>query len=95
MAVLVIIAEDDAIPANIPELVKREYPDHFQYNTRTWFVSAKGLTTKRVAASLGINADEDDEGEVEGVAVFRVTASYWGNANADLWEWLKVKFESA
>lgn len=94
MAVFAIIAEDDSVPADLSGIIKDRHPDCFQYNKRTWFVSLKGQTVKKVAESIGMKPSEDEaEDELVGVAIFRINPSYWGNATADLWDWLKANFE--
>jgi hypothetical protein len=95
MALFLIMAEDDSIPADIQKLVDREFPDSYKINKRCWVISLKGFTTEKVARKLNVAVDDDDDGEgkTEGVVIMRATPSYWGNANTQLWDWLKAHVE--
>lgn len=79
-------------PTENPKLIaaiKEKFPDNnYQITSTQWIVSAKG-TAQQISDTLGINAKENPTG----LALIFAIAGYWGLANTDLWEWMKVKTE--
>ncbi len=79
------------LPKENPELItaiKEKFSDNYQITSAQWIVSAKG-TAQQISDALGISAKEHPTR----LAVIFAIAGYWGRANADLWEWIKVQME--
>jgi hypothetical protein len=79
------------LPAENPKLVaaiKEKFPDHYEIISTQWIISTKG-TARQISDNLGISGKEPATGD----AVILTIAGYWGRADPDLWEWIKVKMQ--
>jgi hypothetical protein len=77
-----------------PELeakIAEKFPRSRQWGdgTRSWILVGKG-TAKDVSDALGIVPGSQNNGTL----VVRLSADYYGLANAEFWGWLKESFES-
>jgi hypothetical protein len=80
---------DEVVSARLPER------DTFKLAGRGgWLVSFPG-TSIELSNSLGITGQP--EGTAPSVASVLVTSvgAYYGRGSADMWEWLKTRFEAA
>jgi hypothetical protein len=90
MSVFVVIGEESASTER-RQAVKNAFADrHLRISPNVYLVDARGQTSDQVSNNLGVKT-----GEFTGVAVFQITGSYWGIANAGIWAWLKAAFERA
>jgi len=79
------------LPEENPKLVaaiEEKFSDHYQVTPTQWIISVKG-TAKQISDTLGVSGKEPPTGE----AVILTIAGYWGRADTNLWEWMKVKME--
>jgi hypothetical protein len=78
----------------VVEAIKRVYPnDHLTISDTQWLVSASG-TVMDLSAKLGVFDPKNPNLPPTGNAVIFATSSYFGRAQANIWEWLKAKLES-
>lgn len=61
-------------------------------NDAGWFVDFHG-TSIELSARIGITAGGSDKPRLGSALVTPIT-SYYGRGPADMWEWLKTRFES-
>lgn len=74
----------------LKEKVEEQFLDnYYTIDEDKWLVAAEGLTTKDVAAKLGMAKTGGTRGIVISIA------GYNGLAPADIWEWLKAKASKA
>ncbi|MBU4233508.1 MAG: hypothetical protein KKD99_11170 [Proteobacteria bacterium] len=79
------------LPAETPKLIaaiKEKFPDHYEITSTQWMISTKG-TAKQISDTLGVSGKEPPTGD----AIILTIAGYWGRAEPNLWEWMKVKME--
>ena len=92
MSVFVIISQQSPHPS-LQTIIKEKYPnDHYELSLNQWLVSAK-TTARGLSVELGITHKEDDK-TTTGAAIVLSVSSYWGRANPNVWEWLKVNWGS-
>jgi hypothetical protein len=90
MPVFAVLIDNDLSPAAMAEQVKKIYSDKsLQVSERSWFVSVQGESTQTICKKLGVPE------EFRGVIVFELTATYWGAARKEIWDFLKKGFESS
>lgn len=90
MSVFVIISP---VPSNprLQAMIKQHYPNnHYELYSNQWLVSG-GVTAQELSEKLGIDKTTDESGSA---IVFSIS-SYWGKANPNIWEWLKVHWEKS
>ncbi|TAL87486.1 MAG: hypothetical protein EPN46_03895 [Candidimonas sp.] len=67
--------------------------DRFQLQGNSgWLVRFAG-TTKEVSDKIGITGQKEGEAATLGSALVTPVTSYYGRGPADMWEWLKIRFE--
>jgi hypothetical protein len=75
--------------------IKAKFPnDYYKLSNNEWLLCGGG-TSIDISRILGIadaNADKDKGGD-KGLAVVFAISSYYGFETADLWDWVKVKWE--
>ncbi len=79
------------LPEENPKIItaiKEKFSDNYQVTPTQWIISTKG-TAKQISDTLGISGKEPPTGD----AVILTIAGYWGRAEPNLWEWMKVKME--
>lgn len=85
------------LPSPEPRVVaaiKAAYPnDHFSINETQWLVSSNG-TAIDLCAKIGVFDAKNPAAPSTGNAVIFATSSYFGRAQATIWDWLKAKLES-
>jgi hypothetical protein len=90
MAIFVLIADDGPNPEAIHAAITANFTESIRFGTRTWFVATKG-TPQSISQTLGLWPN--DPPQFTGLAVLQLAGPYWGRANANIWSWLKEKFE--
>jgi hypothetical protein len=79
----------------VVEAIKHAYPNDFLSITDIqWLISANG-TAIDVSAKLGIYDPKNPTVPPSGNAVIFATSSYFGRAEATIWDWLKTKLEAS
>ena len=78
-----------AVVAAIPEESRYELP-----NSAGWFVSFKG-TTIELSHALAVTGQPDGAPHTTGSVLITSIVSYYGRGSAEMWEWLKTRFENA
>ena len=92
MSIFVVISP---MPSNtkLQATIKEKYPnDYYELHQNQWLVSSEG-TTRELSEALGIN--DKNAAKYTGPAIVFAISSYWGRANTDIWEWLKVNWEKS
>lgn len=80
-------------PALAQNITSKFPQDHLVLNDTQWLISTTG-TVAELSAKLGVyDVTKPTESPV-GLAVIFATSSYFGRAQANIWEWLKAKLES-
>ena len=80
-------------PDKLKAAIEDNYPDNFlEVAVGQWLVSAKG-TAKEISDKLGITNDERKPGITPAMVV--KSDGYYGRAAGNIWEWMKVKIETA
>jgi hypothetical protein len=89
MAIYVVLSEANNTP--LRDKIAAAYPNGGSYriNDQQWLLVSE-QDAKDVGDGLGLS-----EGELGGVAIFRVGAPYWGWHEKALWEWVALKFPIA
>ncbi|MHB8173088.1 MAG: hypothetical protein ACYDFU_01330 [Nitrospirota bacterium] len=81
-------------PAENPALqtaIKEKFPENnYKITSTQWIISGKG-TAQQISDMLGITKGTGPG--TSGLGVVLGVSSYWGRADAGLWEWMKVKTE--
>lgn len=78
-----------AVAATIQEDSRYELP-----NNAGWLVNFKG-TSMELSHVLGLTGQPEGTPATLGSVLITSIISYYGRASADMWEWLKTRFESA
>ena len=67
-----------------PEVLSRlaSVPDQIQLASNVWLLRSEELV-KDLSERLGVGEDPVSSG-----VVFRLNGTYWGRANANVWDWL-------
>ncbi len=65
---------------------------HKLQNDMGWLVRHSGTTTE-VSNHLGLTGQPQGERSPIGSAMVTLVSSYYGRGPADMWEWLKTRFE--
>lgn len=63
-------------------------------NGMGWLISFRG-TSVELSNHLGITGFHEGESPSLNSVLITSVSSYYGRASSDMWEWLKVRFESA
>jgi hypothetical protein len=63
-------------------------------NGRGWLISYRG-TSVELSNFLGITGFPEGGSPTLTSVLITAASSYYGRASSDIWEWLKVRFESA
>jgi hypothetical protein len=91
MAVFVVFRTAD--PARVGQTIAEKYPgDHMDLGEGVWLISGKG-TAKEISDTLGFSSATGGSAIGNGI-VFRMD-SYFGRAQTNIWDWIKVKIEAA
>jgi hypothetical protein len=74
--------------------IKEKFPDdYYKYSGNQWFLCAGG-TSIDISRTLEIaDPDKDKLSGAMGTAAVLAVSSYYGYETADMWDWLKVKWE--
>lgn len=83
-AIISPMASNPKLETKIQELYPKDYYKLFE---NQWMVCSGG-TAQELSEKLEINKEEGNTGPA---IVFSV-ASYWGRANPNIWEWIKVNW---
>jgi hypothetical protein len=76
----------------LAEAIQRVYPtDHLKISDSNWLVSS-AQTVIEVSNALQVSGFEPTF-VPKGNAVIFATSSYFGRANTNVWDWIKVKLE--
>ncbi len=90
MSVFVVISPIQSNP-KLRAAIMAKYPsNHYELHENQWLINS-ATTSREVSENLDIN--NDDKSLYTGPAVVFAISSYWGRANTELWEWLKVNLE--
>ena len=90
MSVFVIIAPAPSNP-KLQAAINLHYPkNHCELYENQWLVSG-AETVQEICKKLRIDTEPDNSGS----AIVLSVASYWGVANPNVWEWLKVNWEKS
>ncbi|MDH0852095.1 hypothetical protein N5D66_29510 [Delftia tsuruhatensis] len=79
------------------EVVEHGIPSHDRLELtggRAWLISFRG-TSIELSNHLGITGQAEGEAIKLSSVLITSVGSYYGRASADLWEWLKTRFEGA
>lgn len=79
----------EAVKTAVAEDDRYELP-----NSMGWLVSYKGTTTE-LSNHLGITGQPKGTPSPVGSAMAVSIGTYFGRGSAEMWEWLKTRFESA
>lgn len=77
--------------------VKKSVVENDRYelpNDMGWLISFKGTTTE-LSNHIGITGQEKGVSSPVGSTMVVSIGTYFGRGSADMWEWLKTRFESA
>ncbi len=84
-----IVAAREANETLAQAITQHYQDDHFRFSDRMWFI--KGTDTAiNTSERLGIRKEG-----ITGAVVIAVSPLYYGVANPDLWEWLRISFEKS
>lgn len=74
-------------------VITEKFPtNHYVLTSSQWVISSKE-TAKQLSDTLGITVEGGMKPGKTGTAVILAVSGYWGRANPDFWEWLKLKLE--
>ena len=82
---------------NLASAVKASVAEDDRYalpNDMGWLISFKG-TTIELSNHIGITGQEKGVSSPVGSTMIVSIGTYFGRGSADMWEWLKTRFESA
>src|SRR4051794_5085024 len=94
MPIFVLLPQNEIAKAALPAAVARAYPDaNKSLANHNWLVAGKG-TAQDVSANLGVTSKDDPSFASVGTVMVLEVASYYGRASADIWDWVKAKWEA-
>jgi hypothetical protein len=89
MAVFAVISVPPQDLDGLASAIKNQPGNEFmRLNSNTWLVSSTG-TARELSLKLGVNSEHPSTGSAVVVGI----SAYWGRANPDIWDWLKIQLE--
>lgn len=83
---VLLIENEPEVRQEIGKQIETKYNKAFQVTENFYIVSTVDKSTQKIAETLGIYGDSEEEASL-GI-VFRLNGSYSGFADGEIWDWL-------